>query len=585
MLDKQFDKIIKQKLDDLQMKVPGSDWNTFSQKLKDSNQQMLDDAAFDKAILDKVSEPNITLPPADWTGFQAKLQGAKGNELTDSEFDSFIQDRLELETTAVPQADWAAFSQKMKSSNLSDSKMDQEIKSRLGNYATNYNESHWQLLRSKLVDLKQLRKNILSLKWYEGLIAILLFITYANFIAESIHPETNKNIHIAQVEEISSAAEVIAANDNARRIPKEIGIMSTPSVSTIKKNTSGSSQARLIENKNAQQKQKTSTPVSATDAYDGNIVAGSDITSIIPPSTTTTESISPRNYENNGSAVVERSEEDVITLASLNSLANISALSWDERVNPLVGNDLNFAEIVVEEEAENLSNLNLHIYSGTNYQSVTGPRDTLFGKGLAENTSNTVIGFGLSKSFNAIEFMAGLKYQTLSYNPKDLHEVLPGPNGEPMDYYLNQIDYKQLSIPVGLRWHQPLANKLDLVAELGLNVNLIMASSYEILQEEIVSGTTAPQPISQEEEDLPEFAKLNRKDLFNGLAQGGSLKQTLYTSFNSGIGLEYSLTDQIALYGTANLDQMIGNFTFATNSEKINSVGLKVGMKYNFLKK
>ena len=585
MLDKQFDKIIKEKLDNIQMNVPGSDWNTFSQKLQDSNQQVLDDAAFDKAILDKVNEPHITLPPADWTSFHAKLQSAKGNKLTDNEFDSFIQDRLELETPAVPKADWSVFSQKMKSSNLSDSKMDQEIKSRLGNYATNYNESHWQLLRGKLVELKQLRKNILSIKWYEGLIAILLFITYANFIAEFIHPETNKNIHVAQVEEISTVAEVLAAKDDATRIPKEIGIMNTPSVSSNSK--SALTDKRTIQSKASTTASKeNNTKERATNNTDnGNSKGeGTDNSSVIPPSEKTNKIISPRNYNDNGFPVTNMTTKDQVKLTSLNSLDHVANLNWDSRVNPLEGDELSFAEIEKEEEEE-LGSLNLHLYGGNNYQSITGPRDTLFGKGLAENTSNTVFGIGLSKSFESIELMAGLKYQTLSYNPKDLHEVLPGLDGKPYDYYLNQIDYKQLSIPVGLRWHQPLAKKLDLIAELGLNVNLIMASDYEILQEEIVSDPTGPAPISQEEEDLPEFAKLNRKDLFSGLAQGGNLGQTIYASFNSGIGLEYSLTDQIALYGTANLDQMLGNFTFATNSEKINSVGVKVGMKYNFLKK
>jgi len=603
MLDKQFDNIIKEKLDNIQMNVPGSDWSVFSQKLKTSNQQMLDDEAFDQAILDKVSEPIITLPPVDWAGFNTKLQASKGNELTDNEFDSFVQDRLALDQTAVPSADWAVFSEKMKSANLSDSRMDHEIKNRLDDYTTNYNDTHWELLRTKLVELKRLRKNILSVKWYEGLIAILLFITYANFIAEFIHPETNKHIQLATVEKISTSSEILAGNESNNRLPKEIGFTTnTASTSSANKNKNSKKTTTRIAaattsnvsiaipfKKALKNASNNDEPVSTNS---GGNTLNSDTTP--PTSRNTSMAVSPRDYESDGLPSVASSDKisEPATkiasndLASLNQLQSIAALNWEERKNPVNGEDFGFAVIDTDENDQELSKFHYHLYTGTNYQLITGPRDTLFGRALAENSSNSVFGIGVSKTLESIEIMGGFKYQQLSYNPKDLHEVLPGVDGEIYDYYLNKIEYQQLSIPLGFRWHHPLGEKLDLIAELGVTANFIVNSNYETLKDLIINDPSgpAPTPGPGNEEDFAAETRLSRKDLSKGLLQGGNLKQNLYASFNSGIGLQYSFTDQFGIYGTANLNQMIGSFRFAANTEKINSLGARIGIRYTPLK-
>lgn len=137
MRDRQFDDVLKDKLDSISADRADSNWARLNERI----QSRIEDSAFDDSIVQKFSE-NLTVPG---------------------------------------KSDWDTFSQMLSHSESFDS----DVKQKLQNLQGNNVSEHWLILHDKLKHILYLKEAILSLKIIESLLAtslLLIFVTLLPFV-------------------------------------------------------------------------------------------------------------------------------------------------------------------------------------------------------------------------------------------------------------------------------------------------------------------------------------------------------------------------------------------------------------------
>ena len=648
MLDKQFDNIINQKLKDVMVDVPESDWNVFSQKLKvamestgpedhlfdeaiksklaaadidtpkpewnafaamlkadaDTGINEISDADFDAAIKDKVSNPDIEIPKADWPVFSGILAASTTTtDLSDSAFDNVIQNKLQNNSIDIPTPNWNAFSQKLQEASLTDQDLDTEVKAKLENYSTQFNESHWSILRDKMIETRFLRTNLYGLKAFEGALAILLFMTFANFIADKFIPDSilaSTEIivsNIAQGQSISTETNTITVNtaDN------------TKLEATTATNTSVAKPARTRTTSGVTATSETTTVVSDNAIRNnvGNLQASTNTstfngTASNPAFESNNNPVAPTN--NGTNEVVSNGITTTLYNKNSNKGATIAGLDRDDKTLPGLANimgltpglfnntrdqlDLNVGATATIKAVENIENNGwaLHATIGNNNHMISTPQDTfVYNLPYSRSSNNLNFDFRISKEFNQVELMTGIAYQAMRYGSTVTETI--DVDGVEYDYSIAEIRYDFIKIPLAARWNYSINDKFNFFADLGISANILAASNYNIEGTEIDLVVSSPKP--QPVEELPDNAyaswensSLARKNYQEGIFSGASLKESIYGTLDTGLGINYKLNNQIETYVRGTVNQALGQFEIGPNHDSFTTFGLQLGMKY-----
>ena len=148
MLDKQFDHIINQKIRDIKVDAPKSDWNVFSQKLKVAMESTgPEDQLFDEAIIAKVAAASIAIPKPEWGAFAPKLQDNLNPSISDTAFDAIINDKVSQSNIDTPKPDWNVFADK-----LADAQFDASINDKVSQSNIDTPSPDWNVFSDKLAD-------------------------------------------------------------------------------------------------------------------------------------------------------------------------------------------------------------------------------------------------------------------------------------------------------------------------------------------------------------------------------------------------------------------------------------------------
>ena len=643
MLDKQFDNIINQKLKDLKQDVPDSDWNVFSQKLKvamestgpedhlfdeaiksklaaadidvpkpewsafaallNADTGAISDADFDAVINEKLQNPDIEIPKADWPVFAGMLAGNTATpDLSDSAFDNAIQNTLENNPMDIPTPNWNAFSQKLQEASLSDDQMDTEVKSKLENYSTRYNESHWPILREKMIETKYLRRNLYGLKWFEGALAILLFMTFANFIADKFIPDQRNSI----AETVTTASSTVNREDvnmeASATIENTIIVAEAQNIAANNNNDSNSNNNTSTQNQASAANNIALT--STTGNGGGNHTYNYPTLESYSDNNSVSAFIPTKNLENN--SLTNNSVEDQTNFTPTASLANVDK---EQDVNILSMNSingLNFgllnhnrAPIDLGLETDPYVRISediatngwaLHAIIGNNNHLIDTPLDTFVYQEAYSRTSNNLnFDLRISKEFNQLELMTGIAYQTMQYGSRVTEEIEE--NGELYEFSLGNIKYDLIKIPVAARWNYGINDKFSFFADLGVSANILASSDYPIQAKLLESTSTIPKP--QPIEELPEgvyasyensslAGKNYQQGIFN--KDGASLKESIYGTLDTGIGINYQFNKQTETYVRATVNQALGQFEIGPNNDSFTTFGLQFGLKYSLRK-
>ena len=584
--DADFDKAILNKVNDPSLAIPAADWNTFADKFSD--------AQFDASIKDKVEDPNIEIPKPDWPIFASLLADATlaPTEIADSQFDSVIQDKIAQTNIDIPNPNWNALSQKMQDAGLSDQQMDKEVKSKLEDYTTRYEESHWAILREKMLETKYLRRNLFGLKWFEAALSLLLFMTFANFVADGLLPEATP-IAEAIENKIDSAenkltnSNTIAATELAVDNKKEVINNSEP---VSKKSTTENSNIKA-----------TSTFVGSTSSNNRNGIVTTNTQNISynAPSKTV---INPILEEITASSLVETTiASEKSTVATSNNEAHsfeAKGLSLLDRLNPNVFDAsrslLNPAfamapSIEIDPKSNRNNSWNLYLAIGRNTHQIFTPLNTnIYWDAYTRKSNNLSYDLRIGKEFDNIEVMTGLAYQQLNYGTEQV-ESLTISEELTWLYSIDMIKYDFVKIPLNTRWNYRINDQFGFFADLGISANILMKSDYDLVKNEKDPNTggsinkpiPVPTPGSSENEDLGlKDTDIGNKVYQLGLIQGGTARESIIGNLDSGIGIKYKINHGIETFARASMSQQLGELTIGPNNDSFSTWALQLGLKY-----
>ena len=644
MLDKQFDNIINQKLKDFKLDVPESDWNVFSQKLKvameniDPKDQLFDeaiklklasadidipkpewnalaamlyadtqsdtntgdneisDADFDAAIKDKVTNPDIEIPKADWPVMASLIAGSiPSPDLSDHGFDNAIQNKLQNNSIDIPSPNWNDFSQKLQEASLSDQDLDLEVKTKLENYSTRFNESHWSILRDKMIETKYLRRNLYGLKWFEGALAILLFMTFSNFIADKFIPDSTNTFATTETS-ISNVANISAENNALNNTETNIApattIASAEAISnntTITHNTTSniqltktvsSSENSLTENKNSSE---SNNYASGSNIAYHDIAASNSENNLIFGLNTDLVDTNNQDLNQATSVDVVALDEDHLSQATITTLDRFTLGLFDNERDQL-NLDLTTNPVIKVIENNKNNGWALHATIGNNNHMISSPQDTfVYDLPYTRSSKNLNFDVRVAREFNHVALMTGIAYEAMQYGTR-VKETITADN---KDFEINiaNIRYDFVKIPLAARWNYDINSKLNFFADLGVSANILASTKYDIEANEISTSESIPKP--EPIEDYPDdvFASYEnsstaRKNFQEGFFQGASLKESIHGTLDTGLGINYKLNNRFETYARGSVSQALGQFQVGPNHDTFTSYGLQLGLKY-----
>ena len=596
--DTAFDAIINDKVSQANIEIPSPDWNVFSDKLAD--------AQFDASIKEKVENPDIKIPQPDWPIFAGLLASTMiaGHDISDAQFDFAIQDKLVDADLDIPNPDWSALSQKMDVAGLNnDKQLDAEVKSKLEDYSTTYEESHWAILREKMIHIRDLRRNLFGLKGFEAALTILLFITFANFFADGLIKNndviaktsttvTNENVTaenssatITQTEEnnaLNNLNEDTAEKVNAtKRTASEKAVPSNNTSVNSTQNENTSTSARKSSTRNI----KSQNTNSGATKNQTRSTAPATVNPIIQENSNTEFS----KLENIIVADNEQSSNSIDdSILGLNDIGMVGFNDFATERKILDPAFVFSPSVEVKDLNTNNNGWNIYVAVGRNTHQIFTPSDTLISNpAYSRKANNLQFDLKVGREFDDIELMTGIAYQRMEYG-SNLVERIPIAQDINKVYSIDFIKYDFIKIPLNIRWNYKITDKFGFFADLGLSANLLMKADYlinEWVEEEGTPTGTIPQPVSTEVEDYDpdsEFFETahGEKEYQEGLLQDGSRKESIFGNLDSGIGFKYQTTKGIETFARASMSQPLGTLNLGPNSDSFSTWGIQLGLKF-----
>ncbi len=600
-----FDKAINNKITDPDITIPESDWGAMASALGHE-----DHSLFDNVIKDKVTNPNVIVPPSDWGAIAGALGYADNGG-----FDNVIKDKVDQSEINVPQADWDNLSKKM---HQNETAVDQSIKSKLKNVSANYNENHWAILRDRLKRASEIRQVLYPAKAFEGMLALLLLLTlfnYYGYVFNETDTTTVVNEILATTENI---IEPIEGDKNKVKINATANVDIDKNQPNAEKINSKKIESKIvnpentvsIEHKNVKvvngglnevEIGKTNLGIESSSrdtAMSLSVDEGLNSDSGNNGTINTTGTIkivdeviypnSSKSFENGTDDLIPNKEiefQDIVTLDPLTVSNNFDIESRDFYKLSEAQSSYSIKEDTnVKVKKSNLFSqtgnyLNGHI--GYQYNIVNSPRDERFAINNQQSLNTNLHGaIGISKIDRNLEYGIAIDFRKIEYSPvqRSVEYINLLENTQTI-YSFNKINYNIVSIPVFGRWHHNIFKNLSVFADLGISGHVITNTSYNIDVKVSKMNGGGSIPINQDPDDKEDLTLFD-KNFHPGLFDGAKAKDVFYASINSGAGLQYQLNDNYAIYSRAGLSQVLGNFDFGPNNDKINTFGFQFGIKY-----
>ena len=468
--------------------------------------------------------------------------------MDNKEFDRIIKEKLNDLSSNHQNDDWDVFKEiwehdvDQNPEDLSDEALDNKFKQDLKNLRVPYNSFHWIALQERLRFEKEFQQKLFSSKAFE-----LLMLLFLVFIVLQLVPlnkkiyqlkfKENTSFAIDQRRSTSASENTVKASENSAILQETVNKKNYPvhselqeayinapkdfSLSSLKENRLSLPIVDLINGFNAiQSTQLNNAIISDIHAPHATIpMAHLDIPK------------RPLGLPNMGLKTLNSSEEK--------SYVNIS-----------VGPRIN----LVNSPFDPIYKVNPHNTITTNYS----------------------VNVNYERELGKIHLLAGLGYTDISYEPKNIEERYQD-KGKINEVSLENIAYKVVNIPLGIKYVITESDTKSLYAIAGLNLNLIGFTDYKVLD---VPAENVPVRTPSFQENPNENSKLALKPFNDVIMQGGSLKDNLFASASVGFGFSQNLNSQISYFIEPKYNQFINNKGIGPNNDRVHGISLDLGVRF-----
>lgn len=532
MIDKQFDDILKRKLNDMTETSP-SDWSTFEGILDDTQ------LSFEKS---------------------------------EGDFDHVIQQKLAGMTSATPVTDWSTFEQILDEDQLTDDILDDKVSREMNNMRAPYRQDHWELLHDTLEFQKQRNKTILGYKVIEiSLLFILLLSTYniSKFITSTF--EVEKPMIYASLDDINSTIE------------KDL-----PTENVISPNTPEPSNAAIISSITIHKERKVNLAFENTsEIYNqsNTTLAERNISANIESSSDASEIVSSSliGIDNTFDSTVQLTDQTEYSSATIQTnhsessrvMIEISNISTHEQyLNRPLDEVQGITPLMIQ--PINKTEKSILIYAGLDNNLVNSPFDNIYDtEGFRTYGIGYTAGIEYGIQKENTELFLGLSYSNRAYEPRIIDELTGNPALILYETSLDHIEFDIMSLSIGLKYLLIETDNWAIDMGIGASANIVVNTDYAIETRTIRDGKY----VSSRDGRVP-FSNLDDKPLHDGIFENGSLKENIYFTTDISLGLHRQLNESTNF--TIRPEYSVHSFSdgIGPNNDLINNLSLNLGIKY-----
>lgn len=558
---------------------------------------------FDDIIRNKLESLNTEGTVGSWDLFKEKWDSESGladvgDELSseDQEFDDVIKNKLESLNTAGTVDAWDLFKEKWDSesspvsaeSELSseDQDLDAKIKMDMQKLRIPFNSKHWIILKEQLELEALFKKKLFVAKSVELIILGFLVIGILNLlpIQNDIYQiPVYDNPMVASVPVDKETAERHEAQEE-ERLTDQIKL-NQQYFNTTKKIVQKAIRTVDVQplsfaplEKNIELKSKKTNTGAVQQNNVRNVI--NDFKSAIHfPFIHNSVEISNREIPEK--LLTKKEDNHSVALLEQKELIGL-----DIPRRPIGFPDI----ILVNKSFAEEGNTYLSFSIGPKINLINSPFDPVY-EIDPYNTINTNFNISakLQKDLGPLEMYLGLGYTNTSYVPQSVDEVYEPKERQFSLASLESIKFKTFNVPVGVRYNLIDSKKIQLYAAAGVDVNIIADSDYKIKDIPVGSrsepsytaqGSSSSKPGNSNNSPINPNAKLSQKEFNQGILSGGSLRDNLYATASVGLGLNWNVSARSGIFIEPRYSHFISSNGIGPNADKVHAVSIDLGVRY-----
>lgn len=488
--------------------------------------------------------------------------------MNNKEIDKLIKDKLAESPANMHTADWHVFSQLLKKAEgFEDFDTDKVIAEKVSTHTVAYNESHWQLLKERLVKEENLRKKLFTSKAIESILILLLLLLFQNYDKNLFEQKIAHDLKeaVAAGNEIQSRA----YNHNSTALVKDgIEVEKAQSQSSEELTTDVFAFAHSVE---AYSNTASPGPIAKVDAMN-------DYDAV--------NELQPLSYIQSS----VKKEAELLSIASQHNDFSPNNAFDDFNTNMPGAFEQSIGSPT--QDAMNASHkkqkfLTASIAGGLGIAK-SGYDPIYKINGYSTYSSQYGIGLLYSVKNNRYEVQTGLRYSKKKYEPNKLTEIYGNLYSGYREISLDKISYDIVDIPVSVKYFLNEGKKTSFFVKAGVNASFSLANKYTVATSTIQSNANAASEVQiTDSKQIDRLSKLSQKEFIPGLLQKSkshgivsTIGENSFFTVSAEIGAETKITKDDALVLGLEYNKYYKVDGIGPNKDRLSALTINFGLKH-----
>jgi len=541
---------------------------------------------FDKYIKDLLENIESETPKGDWSLMEEQIQadpelGFEGVE--DLAFDQSIKAQLDPMDVAFNAEHWSAFEShldaEMNTPEIEDITLDGIVYENLADLRIPYNHSHWTLMSNRLDEEFSFRRKLYKYKVAELALMILAIFTLLQFL-----PFKKKQVASSQEQSKITTNQFFAKANEVNEIDKEEQIVNlnntslstsevSPSTSSLTENetlTMTTPPSSIIPTTTIETQLSELTEVSQQNNLESEnrvpLVDHTNLEDNLPQANAIQSTDTPMNIE----------AADVYTLNAIDFYPSFESFEFNSLAYDRPFESLSCSTCAKKAPAK----IRIGMFLSTDLNKIVTP-EQLSQTGKTDGYSQYSLDYGggltIGLKYQKWEIETGITYAHMIYQPEITRFTAGTFIGGYQSAGFDRVNLNILKIPVNLHYNINNIGKWHLYAMGGASVNLVVIDHYNVTTT-TVGTTSVPRPTSSSTRspNIPETSK------YDGLFEGGQLVDNRFYTANIGLGLERYLTPRWSIFVQPVYQYQFVKDGIGPNDDRFHTMSIQLGAKSSF---
>ncbi len=533
---------------------------------------MEDNQSFDKLIQEKLKDFHVGFNPADWDRFAAEELN-KLNQEDPEEFDTVIKNKLAYFAVPYRPDHWMVFEHRLDPS-LHDTyaeELDQFVQGTLRHYTVGYNPQTWDLLQQKIKERRQYLRRLILTKSTEAAIIILALFTFFRFFPNFQFSDPAQEIitQVASVQTKSSTTKNISnSNTNSSSLPPK-----TESLLISTKNKAAVTASGLDAAQDILPAETTSL-VSGLMKLPEAELNTPDIIASLPPTIERLPAVLSRTY-----AVLSARQDRQTKQPKNTELTRVDQAEINLQ-KPLGDFTPHFEpdKFAPKFRIGVFGGADLNIVRVSQFELTVQPQKKPF-IGVATDfvAGGYNAGMDLTYQIGRVMLETGIQYTQVNYyNPENYYQLIKEGLVIEKARYTNEANIIELPVIV----HYRLSKNPD-----RFNTSVFAGVSANIITKFTSEAFRTPSQANLRSNNLEAKSELEQEFALFQLAirnrfSSSEVKNLFY--FNTGLNLEYLLSDRHSLFMQLGYNHPLQNIGMGGNQDIISQLSSKFGVRMTF---